>query len=189
MKTTVEVMTALASRDTQVVVDGDRIRLLFSASHRPPEALVEAARFHKQALRAILENRRETRPLGPYGHLLAALQSTCPELVEPDRWQQAVKDADNFLVTWGEQAHALGWTAHELFGLHPVPQRPAPSYSRLSRYDETGLIWLLRGRPAVALMETEAAIQGATTVLTYRKLNKPALGPLGDSLDDIGAAT
>jgi hypothetical protein len=23
-------------------------------------------------------------------------------------------------------------------------------------------------------------------VFTYRKLNKPALGPLGDSLDDIG---
>ena len=127
MKTAVEVMTALASLDFQVVVEGDRVRRLFSASHRPPEALVEAARFHKEALRVILENRRETRPIGPYGHLLAALQSKCPELVEPDRWQQAVKDADNFLATRGEQAHALGWTARELFGLHPVSERPAPS--------------------------------------------------------------
>jgi hypothetical protein len=150
MNTVVEVMTALASHDARVLVEGDRVRLLFSASHRPPKALVEAVRFHKQALRAILENRRETRPLGPHGHLLAALQSKCPELVEPDRWQQAVKDAENFLATWGEQAHALGWTARDLFGLHPVPERPAPSYSRLSRYNETGLIWLLRGR-AVAL--------------------------------------
>jgi hypothetical protein len=189
MKTAVEVMTAFASLDAQVVVEGDRVRLLFSASHRPPEALIEAARFHKHALRVILENRRETRPLGPHGHLLAALQSKCPELVEPDRWQQAVKDADNFLATWGEQAHALGWTARELFGLHTVAERPAPSYSRLSRYDESGLIWLLRSRAVIALTATEAAIEGATAILVYRKLNKPALGPLGDSLDDIGAAT
>jgi hypothetical protein len=62
---------------------------------------------------------------------------------------------------------------------------PAPSYSRLSRYDETGLIWLLRGRAAIALTETTAAIEGATALLTYRKLNRPALGPLGDSLDDF----
>ena len=50
----------------------------------------------------------------------------------------------------------------ELFGLHPVPERPAANYQRLSRYDETGLVWLLRGHPVVALMETEAAIQAAT---------------------------
>jgi hypothetical protein len=35
------------------------------------------------------------------------------------------------------------------------------------------------------LTEMEAAIQGATTVLVYRKLNKPALGSIGDSLDDM----
>ena len=64
----------------------------------------------------------------------------------------------------------------------------APSYSRLSRYDETGLICPLRGRPVVALMETEAAIQRATAVLTYRKLRKPTLGPVGNSLDDWGAS-
>ena len=69
------------------------------------------------------------------------------------------------------------------------PERPAASYSRLFRYDETGLIWLLRGRPVIALTETTAAIQAATGVLSYRKLSKPTLGPLGDSLDDMGAAT
>ena len=169
MKTAVEVMTALASLDAQVVVEGDRVRLLFSASHRPPDALVEAARFHKQALRVILENRRETRPLGPYGHLLTALQSKCPELVEPDRWQQAVKDADNFLATWGEQAQALGWTMGELFGLHPT----AP----LSRLDEMGLIWLLQGRSVVALTERRATILGASGAnLTYRRHTKPLPG-------------
>jgi hypothetical protein len=28
----------------------------------------------------------------------------------------------------------------------------------------------------------------ADAITTYRKHNKPALGPLGDSLDDLGAA-
>jgi len=66
---------------------------------------------------------------------------------------------------------------------------PTLTFQRLSRYDATGLIWLLRGRPVIALTETEAAIQGALAVLIYRKLRKPALGPVGDSLDDVGALT
>ena len=189
MNTAAEVMTALTSHDVKVVVEGDRVRLLLSADRPPPKALIEAARFHKQALRTILENHGETRPSGPYGHLLSALRSKCPDLIETDRWRQAVRDADSFLATWGEKAHTLAWTAHDLFGLHPVPECPAANYSRLARYDETGLIWLLRGRPVVALTETDAAIRGATTVLVYRKLRKPALGPVGDSLDDVGAVT
>jgi hypothetical protein len=120
----------------------------------------------------------------PYAPALAALQAKCPAQIPEDRWHQAIADATTFVTKWGAQAHAFGWTARELFGLHPVPERPAGNYSRLSRLDDTGLIWLLRGRPVVALTETTAAIQGATAVLTYRKINKPALGPVGDSLDD-----
>ena len=116
-----------------------------------------------------------------------ALRSTCPELVETDRWQQAIQDADSFVAQWGAQAHALGWTARELFGLHPVPPHPAPAYERLARYDAIGLIWLLQGRTVVALTEDEAAIQCSGGVVMYRKHRKPALGPLGDSLDDMGA--
>jgi hypothetical protein len=70
--------------------------------------------------------------------------------------------------------------------LHKPPDRPHPSYRRLSRYDETGLCWLLQGRPVVALTETTAAIMNPTSNVTvYRKHNKPALGPVGDSLDDL----
>jgi hypothetical protein len=122
----------------------------------------------------------------PYQVAFDALERRCPEFVPSDRWQQAVEDSRQFLATWGEQAQGYGWTVPELFGLHPVPERPAASYQRLSRYDETGLIWLLRGRPVVALTETTAAIQGAASIITYRKLNKPGMGPLGDSLDDLG---
>jgi hypothetical protein len=82
----------------------------------------------------------------------------------------------------------FGWAERELFDLRPVPERPAANYSRLARVDDMGLIWLLRSRSVTNLTETEATIQGATTVLTYRKQRKPALGPVGDSPDDWGAS-
>jgi hypothetical protein len=116
----------------------------------------------------------------------AVLRLRCPDHVEPADWRQAVEDGGRFLATWGDQAEALGWSSRDLFGLHTIPDHPKPSYRRLSRYDGTGLIWLLRGRPVVALTEITAAIQNPTgAIVTYRKLNKPTLGPVGDSLDDV----
>jgi hypothetical protein len=45
---------------------------------------------------------------------------------------------------------------------------------------------LTSGREVVALTEATAAIQGSTgAITTYRCHNKPALGPPGDSLDDL----
>jgi hypothetical protein len=86
----------------------------------------------------------------------------------------------------GEQAPALGWTARDLFGLHKPPARPAPSYRRLSRYDETGLAWVLQGRPVVALAESMAAVENPIGAVTIsRRYNKPALGPMGDGLEDF----
>jgi hypothetical protein len=50
----------------------------------------------------------------------------------------------------------------------------------------TASIWLLEGREVIALTEETAAIRwpgGSVTI--YRRNNKPAFGPLGDSLDDL----
>jgi hypothetical protein len=114
----------------------------------------------------------------PYGVVLTALRKGCPEMVDAADWLQALRDAESFVLRWGTQAHGLGWTARELFGLHPVPQYYGPTYRRLSRYDATGLIWLLRGRPVVALSASAAEIQGQAGAITrYRKHLKPALGP------------
>jgi hypothetical protein len=121
-----------------------------------------------------------------YFRVLAALDERCPDHIEPNRWQRAVEDSRCFLATWGERAQALGWTTGALFGLHTPPEGPHPGYRRLSRYDETGLIWLLEGREVIALTKDTADIRetsGSTTV--YRKNNKPALGQVGDSLDDF----
>jgi hypothetical protein len=50
----------------------------------------------------------------------------------------------------------------------------------LSRYDETGLCWLLQGKEVIALTADTATIRNPVTgtITTYRRFNKPALGPL-----------
>ena len=127
-----------------------------------------------------------SRMLKPSALVLPMLREHCPDHVERGRWQQAVEDGRRFLDKWGEQAAALGWTPRDLFGLQKSPDQPHPSYRRLSRYDETGLIWLLQGRPVVALTDATAAIENPTGAITvYRRYDKPALGPVGDSLDDF----
>jgi hypothetical protein len=102
---------------------------------------------------------------------LSGLERECPALVPPAHWQQAVKDGHRFLSRWGEQAEAFGWTPADLFGLHEPPTQPHPSYSRLSRRDCTGLVWLLDGRAVVALTAETATIKAHSgSVLTYRRV-------------------
>jgi hypothetical protein len=122
-----------------------------------------------------------------YRKAFGVLQLRPPDHIPEDRWQQCVADGSRFLAVWGEQAEALNWSSADLFGLPRPPTHPHPSYSRLSRYDCTGLVWLLNGRPVVALTATTATIRNPTTgnVTTYRKHNKPGLGPVGDSLEDL----
>jgi hypothetical protein len=85
----------------------------------------------------------------PYAVSIAALERRCPDHVGTADWQQATEDGRRFLRRWGQQAATIGWTARDLFGLPHIPEKPSRNYRRLSRYDETGLIWLLRGRPAI----------------------------------------
>ena len=138
----------------------------------------------------LLSHKTLMSPVGdcqkPFADDFAVLERRCPDCVDRTPWHQAVDDGRRFLATWGDQAAALGWSGEELFGLHDSPTKPHPSYNRLSRYDCTGLIWLLGGNPVVAMTETTAAVQHESGSITvYRKFNKPALGPLGDSLDDF----
>jgi hypothetical protein len=115
-----------------------------------------------------------------------ALAKKCPAQIDEATWLQALADGEHFLAEWGSQAEALGWTVRDLFGLAPIPDTPHPSYRRLARYDETGLIWLLCGRQVLALTESTAAVESLTGAITvYRRHNKPALGPFGDSLEDL----
>jgi hypothetical protein len=127
--------------------------------------------------------------LGTYSQALAALRAECSAYVDAADWQQAIEDGHRFVTKWGKQAEALGWAPADLFGLHTPPEKPAPKYRRLSRYDQTGLIWLLHGRPVIALTQTAATILAPSGAnLTYGRHNKPAPARLGDSVDDISGA-
>lgn len=238
MITAADIMTALTLHAVQVVVAGDRVRLLFPEDRPPPAKLIEAARARKEELRALLTDDEQARQdavevraafpefgarakaeaiagaelagdtqggadddsdlhdgdgvllrLGTYSQALAALRAECPAYVDAADWRQAIEDGRRFVTQWGKQAEALGWAPADLFGLHSVPARPAANYRRLSRYDATGLIWLLRGRLVVALTATEAVMRcpsGAN--LMYRRQSKSASEPVGDSIDDIWGA-
>jgi hypothetical protein len=106
-----------------------------------------------------------------YRRTYAHLQLRPPAYIPEDRWRMAIEDGRAFLHRWGESAERLGWTSADLFGLHTPPAKPHSSYSRLSRYDCTGLVWLLQGREVVALTETTASIRNHNTgnVTVYRK--------------------
>jgi hypothetical protein len=110
-----------------------------------------------------------------YRRVYAHLQLKPPAYTPDDRWQQAVEDGRAFLAKWGKQAEALGWTAADLFGLH-TPANPHPSYRRLSRYDATGLLWLLEGREVVALTDRTASIRNpkSSSVTVYRRFKRSA---------------
>jgi hypothetical protein len=91
----------------------------------------------------------------PFADALTELENHRPEGVGEARWHEALKEGRRFVETWGSQAAIFGWTASDLFGLHPI----AP----LARYDAMGLIWLLRGRTVVALTETRATIRSSSS--------------------------
>lgn len=89
-------------------------------------------------------------------------QRSCPDWLAPDRWEAVFSDAENFLSRWGAAAHALGWTALDLFGVHPT----APA----SRFDLMGLFLLVQGGTVIALTTDGATLRCKTgAVLNYRR--------------------
>jgi hypothetical protein len=98
-----------------------------------------------------------------FASTLTALQARRPEGVGEARWHEALKDGRRFLGMWGSQAGNLGWTVTDLFGLHPI--------ALLARYDVMGLVWLLHGRPMVALTTTEATIRApSSATLSFQRV-------------------
>jgi hypothetical protein len=109
---------------------------------------------------------------------LTSLERRCPNYVEPNRWHQAVEDGRRFVTQWGEKGAGLSWTERDLFGLHASPAKPHPSYQRLSRRDQTGLIWLLQGWPVVALTAASATIKSPSGApLVFRKAGQTTAKP------------
>lgn len=99
--------------------------------------------------------------------LIGLKRRECPDWITADRWQHVLSDAENFLTRWGSAAHLLGWTALDLFGVHPL----APA----ARFDVMGLLLLTQGGEVAALTaETAAVRRRAGSVLVYRR--SPTVG-------------
>jgi hypothetical protein len=75
-------------------------------------------------------------------------------------------DAARFLDRWSSTAHAMGWTALDLFGVHPT--RPAV------RFDVMGLLLLMQGGEVTALTEESAAIRRPSGAIL--RFHRPAAG-------------
>jgi hypothetical protein len=82
-------------------------------------------------------------------------------------WRQLIDDGGQFLDRWANEAARLGWTALDVFGVHPA----APS----TTYEAMGLVPLIRGGDVVAIGSDRATIrtQGGT-LLTYLRRPQPA---------------
>ena len=89
----------------------------------------------------------ETWVQGVADLLAMARPAACPE----PKWQALREDAYTFLRDHAARAHALGWTALDLFGVHPV--KP------WARIDVMGLVPLLNGGRVTALSDAEAVIE------------------------------
>jgi hypothetical protein len=91
-----------------------------------------------------------------------------PGDVPPARWQRFVDDVGLFLDGgFAEQAAALGWGPHDLFGC----DRDRP----FARIDRAGALWLLNGGRLVALTVHAAVVEtkiGARQ--TYRRKSAEA---------------
>jgi hypothetical protein len=90
--------------------------------------------------------------------LAGIIASGCPENIPAERWHQFVDDAGLFLDLWGSEAERLGWTSADLFGLDPV--KP------MARYDNMGVLWMLKGDAVLELTAKSATLSGG---LTYRR--------------------
>lgn len=74
-----------------------------------------------------------------------------PDWLTPDRWEMLLHDAGRFFDRWSSTAHAMGWTALDLFGVHST--RPAV------RFDVMGLLLLLQRGEVIALTAEGASIR------------------------------
>lgn len=87
-----------------------------------------------------------------------------------NEWRQLHDDATAFLVTWGAQAHRLGWSVTNIFGCHTAAPR--------ARYDVMGLVLLLHGHRVVAMDERTVRIgirQGITQSFSRRQNDEAVL--------------
>ena len=117
-----------------------------------------AAASTKIVLLAVPPGVAETWVQGVADLLAMSRPASCPA----GRWQALREDSYTFLRDHAARAYGLGWTALDLFGVHP-----AKPWARL---DTMGLVPLLNGARVTALSDTEAVTEKPSGArLTFRR--------------------
>lgn len=84
------------------------------------------------------------------------------------RWARIIDDTGHFIDRWAKQAHALGWSALDVFGVN----KDAPA----ARFDGRGLAVSLNGRQVVAITASTATVT-ASSGGTLKFLRRTTCGP------------
>jgi hypothetical protein len=159
-----EILGRFTDLGASVRMDGRRLVLTAGSAPIPAE-LVAAARERKNELVRLLAPRPEPAPASAesWHHWLASLDLDSPPGDVPQAaWTLFIDASRQFIADWGATAAALGWTAEDLFGRHPI--KP---YARI---DRAGLCWLVGAGRVVVLTAGAAAIETAGgSRLTYRR--------------------
>ncbi len=74
-----------------------------------------------------------------------------PELWTQPHWDTVLINAENFMTKWGAQAHRLGWSVNDLFGLSQS--------GSCARIDRLGLVLLLDDKRVTYMTDETAALQ------------------------------
>jgi hypothetical protein len=178
-----QLIGALAEHGAHLAVVGDRVTLRHPAGKQIPAMLVDAARARKAELRTMADRGFIAEAIVVYASGYPAEWRTGLTALDPNRpppnfpapwWRGVIRDAQLFLSVWGRQAADLGWTALDLFGVHP--KVPA------ARFSHMGLLLLVNGGRVVVISAESAIIeQQSGSRLTYtRRPPEPECVPLWD---------
>jgi hypothetical protein len=160
MTTACHLLARAQQEGVWMVAAGDRLKL--SAPHKPADDLLAALRAHKAELLALLSGEVRT-----WAEDFARLDlAQPPPGFTPQRWQQVVNDGSLFLDGWAAKAARLGWSAEDVFGVHPA----APG----ARYDCMGLVPLIGGGIVVSMTTDRATIRKVSGAeLVYLRRPRP----------------
>jgi hypothetical protein len=86
------------------------------------------------------------------------------------RWRTLIDDGGRFLDRWGAEAARLGWSAEDVFGVHPI----APG----ARYDAAGLVLLIDGGEVTDIDTRSASIRTKSSGATLVYLRTPRDGSI-----------
>ena len=157
MSATPDIIAQVRAAGGRIMIIEDRLKV--RAPLPLPDKLVAELRLHKAEVidfltrpvaRVVLlhcpPDVPETWTQGVADLLTMVSPASCPA----EWWEALREDAYTFLRDHAARAHELGWTALDLFGVHPV--KP------WVRFDHMGLVPLLNGARVTALSDLEAVI-------------------------------